>query len=136
MKILRDILLPIGIGLGILALLGALGSAIFLYREATAIHPALGWVVVALLAAGIYLLVLAPTLRILALPRALVRPAPDDPVAWNRYVQRYADRMLTNPHLADWSGLADLRTARAAQDPQVLETRLGAAVAELDRRAN
>lgn len=136
MKTLRNILLPVGIGLGILALLGALGSALFLYREASALHPSLGWVVIVLLAVGLYLLLLAPTLRILALPRALMRPASDDRPAWNRYVQRYADRMLMNPRLAGWSGLPGLRAARDAADPEALESHLVAAVTELDRSAN
>ena len=51
-KTLRGILIPILIGLSILAVVGLLGSGLMLYREAHAVHPLLGVLVLLLLVAG------------------------------------------------------------------------------------
>lgn len=135
MKTLKTILLPVGIGLGLLGLLGVLGSTLFLFREASAVHPALGWTVVALLLTALYFLLLAPTLRILALPKVLRRPAENTGPDWTRYVERYADRLLGNARLADWPGLGDVRAARAMGDLPALELAVAKAVTQLDKIA-
>ena len=136
MKTLKTILLPVGIGLGLLALLGVLGSTLFLFREASAVHPILGWVVIAILLAALYFLLLAPTLKILALPKPLKRPLDTQGPDWTRYVERYADRLLGNVRLAEWPGLGDLRAARAMGDSAALERSMEKAITQLDRIAN
>lgn len=136
MNTLRNILLPAGIGLGLLALLGVLGSTLFLFREASEVHPVLGWVVVAILIVALYFLILAPTLRILALPKAIRRPSEAEGPEWTRYLERYSDRLLRNPRLADWPGLTDLRVARSTNDGPGLEPAMNDAIRQLDKLAN
>ena len=136
MNTLRNILLPVGIGLGLLALLGVLGSTLFLFREASEVHPVLGWAVVAILLVALYFLILAPTLRILALPKAIRRPTESVGPEWTRYLERYADRLLRNPKLADWPDLNDLRVARSTNDGAGLEPAMNAAIRQLDKLAN
>lgn len=136
MNALKNILLPIGLGLGLLALLGLIGSALFLVREARAVDPILGWIVLGLFVLALYLLVLAPILRILALPKPIRKPAERSGRDWNRYLERFADRALGNSRLADWPHREELRRARESRDPVALEATLARAIGELDRIAN
>ena len=133
MRTIKTVLIPVGIGLGILTLLGLAGSALVLFREASAVHPVLGGLVIALLAAAAGLLVLYPLLRILRLPRALVRPPRTTGERWNRYLRRYSRRLRGNPRLLeDYEGLASLEAAGG----DALEGEVERAIAHLDRKAN
>lgn len=142
MDSLRRILVPIGLGLGILALIGVTGSALILYREASAVHPALGIAAIALLLAGIGLLVIVPVARIGALPPAVVRPEPTERKAWRRYLQRYADRLLQSALLSESyperQALKDARHAARGRrvEPEallLLESEMTKATQHLDR---
>lgn len=113
METLKKILVPIGIGMGIFALVGVLGSALFVYQEASQIDPVWGWIVLVLIGVGAFLLVVLPALRILALPGALVPPSERSGRRWSRYLQRYADRILANgTALAAYPRTEGLRQAR------------------------
>jgi hypothetical protein len=136
LRTLKAIVLPVLIGLTILTLLGLLGSALFLYREASQVHPWLGVGVAALLGIGLVLLVVYPILRLLRLPTALVRPAKDDGPAWDRFVSRYGRRLLKNPHLREGDfDLGPLREACDRRDTRSIEHEATEAIAVLDERA-
>ncbi|MBD3160629.1 MAG: DUF697 domain-containing protein [Candidatus Eisenbacteria bacterium] len=139
LRMIRTLVLPALIGLGILALIGLAGSALFLYREAAAVHPILGIAVAALFGLGIVLLLIVPLVRVARLPGALVRPKETTGPKWERYVDRYAARLLGNRTLraGDYDP-GQLETAlRSSSDPD--RRRLAAeterAVAHLDRAA-
>jgi uncharacterized membrane protein YcjF (UPF0283 family) len=112
MNTLRKILLPALLGLAVLAVIGLLGSALVVYREASAIHPILGWLVIVLLVLGACLLFVYPVLRILRLPSAIVRPKELSGPKWNRFLERYAGRLLQSERiLEDYPKVANLRNA-------------------------
>ena len=133
MNTLRSVLIPVLIGLGLLALVGVVGSGLVLFREAHAVHPALGWTVAALLAAGVYLLLVHPLFLVLRLPAGMVRPKEADGPAWDRYRVRYARRLAKNPRLAD---SANRETLRTETDPARLQPALEEAIQTLDAQAN
>ena len=138
-RTIRTLLLPALIGLGIVTLVGLAGSALFLYREAAAVHPLLGGAVAGLFALGIVLLLIVPVVRVARLPRALIRPRETTGPRWERYVDRYAARLVRNRRLAS-SGydLARLEAAiRARPDPdrRRIAEEAERAVAHLDRAA-
>jgi len=109
---LRSIVIPALAGLGLLALIGLLGSGLFLVQEAARVHPVLGWAVAALLVAAVLLLVGAPVVQIARLPGALVRPAEASGPRWNRFVRRYGVRLRGNRLLrVGYDGLDDLEAA-------------------------
>lgn len=136
LKTVKTILIPVGLGLGILALIGVFGSALVLFREASAVHPALGWTVAALTLTGFALLVLYPALQLLRLPGALVRPEVSSGPKWEKFLERYARRLLKNRRLQrEYAALPRLREALDANDAAALETELDAALKHLDRAA-
>jgi hypothetical protein len=154
MKSLRRILIPIAIGFTILALIGLASSALFLYREAASVHEILGWLVLLLLAAGLVLFVFYPIARILMLPRSLLRPDRTAGTGWQKYLQRYARRLLKNRAVKDaYEGASGLRKAyegaRARKPPRqiaaggdapasarsLLEDEIGKTLAFLNERA-
>ncbi|MBD3334776.1 MAG: DUF697 domain-containing protein [Candidatus Eisenbacteria bacterium] len=96
MRALRKILIPVGVGLTILALVTVLGSALVVYREASGVHPFLGIAVIVALAAGVGLLIVYPVTRLLMLPVSLIRPEARSGRKWERYLRRYAERLLRN----------------------------------------
>ncbi|MBU1699015.1 MAG: YcjF family protein [Candidatus Eisenbacteria bacterium] len=109
MQTLRKILIPVGIGFTILALIGLLGSALMLYREAAAVHPILGWFVILLLLVGVGLLIVYPVAKLLMLPASLVRPEKTSGRKWEKFLQRYAGRILKNGAVRnEYEGLAAL----------------------------
>lgn len=134
MNTLRTVLLPVLIGLGILALVGLAGSSLVLYREAAGVHPALGWLVIALLGIGAYLLLLQPLIHVLKLPGAIVRPKEAHGRAWERYLVRYARRLAKNPRLGE--AFPHAETLRTSTKPEELQPALAAAISELDKAAN
>jgi len=112
MKSLRKILIPIAIGFTILALIGLSSSALLLYREAASVHKMLGWTVVFLLAAGLGLFIIYPIVRLLMLPRSLLRPDRTAGAGWEKYLQRYAGRLLKSRVLRNsYEGSSSLRGA-------------------------
>ncbi|MCA9728214.1 MAG: DUF697 domain-containing protein [Candidatus Eisenbacteria bacterium] len=142
---MKRILIPIGIGLGIFALVGVVGSALVVFQEASRIHPILGWTVLGLLALGFFLLVILPVSRVLALPGALVAPKERTGTDWARYLQRYADRLLSNRHVKEgYGGIDALRQTRDAargktptsNDLDALLTQIEATTRHLDKIAN
>ncbi len=137
MDFYKKLLIPVGIGLGLLALLGVLGSTLFLFREASEIHPALGWLVAGVLFVALFLLILQPMLQIMRLPRPLHRPDRADTDRWNRYLRDYADRMLENPRLEDGPERDALLAARSMEgspdQTTPLESALDGAARVLDR---
>jgi hypothetical protein len=157
MKFLRKIIIPIAIGFTILALIGLGSSALILYREAASVHEVLGWFVVFLLTAGIALFIVYPIVRLLMLPRSLLRPDRKAGAKWEKYLQRYARRLLKNRAVRDvYQGAADLRRAYeesrgqkkqppiAAEEDEsvspapgmsILEDEIGEALSVLDERA-
>jgi hypothetical protein len=113
-RTLKSVLLPVLAGLAILALIGLVGSALFLLREAAAVHPVLGWVVAGLLALAVILLLVVPVVQLLRLPRALVRPSEPTGPRWDRYVRRYAERLVRNDLVREgYVHLSDLESALA-----------------------
>jgi hypothetical protein len=133
MHTIRAVLLPVLLGLGIIALLGLLGSSLFLFREASALHPALGWVVLGLLLLGVVLLLVVPLVRVLRLPRALDRPASRSGVEWERFLRRYGRRLLRNPHLErGYEDLPRLGAALSDGDPALIQKEIEGALAHLD----
>lgn len=141
----KRILIPVGIGLGIFALVGVVGSALLVYQEASRIHPALGWVVLALIGVGAFLLLILPAVRILSLPGAIVPPPERSGRPWTRYLQRYADRMLSNGRaMTAYPRIEELRKARqeargkkpASESVTVLLNELTEATRHLDAVAN
>lgn len=112
MSTLKKILIPVAVGVTLLALIGLLGSGLVVFREASAVHPALGWVVVALMLAGVGLLIVYPVVKLLRLPSALVRPDETDGPKWKRYLERYAARLLRNRLVKEeYAGAPALRSA-------------------------
>lgn len=136
-RTIRNLLLPVLAGLGILAVVGLVGSVLVVFREASALHPGLGVGVLALVALGVGLLVVYPVVRILRLPPALRRPPETAGPRWEAFVTRYGRRLSGNPRLADYEGLPRLRAALAARprDPAAVEAEAALAVAHLDRQA-
>ncbi len=132
----KKIVLSALTGLSLLALLGFLSAGLILFREANAVHPALGVLVVVVVAAGIGLLVVYPLVRILRLPKALSRPEPDDAAAWSRYVLRFGNRLTGNRHLkADYPGYDALVRAVRSGDTALIESESVDAGRFLDARA-
>lgn len=132
---LRRLVLPVLLGLGLLAVLTVGAAVLVLYREAAAAHPLLGVAVVAVALLGVGLLVVWPVATVLAMPRALRAPDPGDSRAWSRYVRRYAARLARNPLLAaEWDEHGTLVAALRQRDGsvEVLVERVEAAVARLD----
>jgi len=136
-RTLKTLLLPVLVGLGILAVVGLVGSVLVVYREAAAVHPLLGAGVLVLVGVGIGLLVVYPVVRILRLPPTLRRPAEAAGPKWEAFVTRYGRRLAGNPRLAQYEGLPRLRAALAARprDAAVLEAEAALAVAHLDAQA-
>jgi hypothetical protein len=150
-RTLKTIVLPALTGLAILAVVGLVGSGLVVYREAARIHPLLGAGVLVLMGAGLALLVVYPTLQLLRLPGALVRPQEADGPDWEKFVRRYARRLAGNSLVRlGYPGFADLQAALADKDsarapatttPQIrgarspLETEIQKTLAHLDRRA-
>ena len=122
-------------GLTILVVIGLAGSGLVLYRQAAAIHPVLGWLVLAGIATGVVLLVVVPLVRVLRLPGTLKRPASEDGRAWEKFVRAYGRRLVQNARLRDgYEGLAELEAAREASLPE-LQEQVEKALAYLDERA-
>jgi hypothetical protein len=136
-RTLKNLLLPVLLGLGILAVVGLVGSVLVVFREASAVHPLLGVGVLALVAAGVGLLIVYPVVRILRLPPALRRPEDTAGPAWHRFVTRYGRRLAKNPRLAGYEGLSRLEAALAVRpaDPDAIEAEAALAVAHLDAQA-
>ena len=139
MRGLKTFVLPVFLGLTILALVGLLGSALILFREASAVHPALGWLVAALVGAALVLLIAAPVIQLLRLPGALVRPKKAEGRAWERFVRRYARRLATNPLLrAEYDGFSDLvgsQSNDAGTGLERMEAEVDRAIRFLDGKA-
>jgi len=137
MRTLKTILLPLFLGLGLLALVGILGAGLSLYREAQAVHPALGIAVLAVLAAGFVLLFVVPVVQVVRLPGTLTRPAGASGPQWDRFVRRYARRLERNALVrSEHTDHATLRKALTEnQDPAVLEAEVDRAIAFLDGKA-
>lgn len=129
----KNILIPVGIGLGILALLGLFGSSLFLYREASAVHPLLGWLVLTALATSVVLLVFYPIARVLRLPRPLRHPGVSTGPKWDRYLGEYRDRLLSNDRLA---GYPEIESLRQASSNETLRGEIDAATEVLHSAAN
>jgi hypothetical protein len=137
LKTLRAVVLPILIGFAILAVVGLLGSGLVLYREARAVHPLLGALVLIAVAAGIVLLVLVPIAQVLRLPGALTRPSEQSGPKWDRFVRRYAKRLARNSLVrAGHAEINALDTAlREKGDAALLEVESAKAVTYLDGEA-
>jgi hypothetical protein len=136
MRNLKTIILPVLLGFGILAVVGLAGSSLMLYREAAAVHPVLGWLVITLLAAALMLLLGIPLVQVLRLPGALVRPASTTGPAWNRFVTRYARRLVKNQVLrTDYPRIEDLERALERKAKRELEDEVTRAIAHLDVKA-
>jgi hypothetical protein len=126
------------LGLGLFAFLGLLGSGLFLLREASAVHPVLGGLVGAALAAALGLLVVYPVVQVVRLPRAVSPPRETAGPRWERFVRGYARRLSRNRHLTEgFAGYESLRAAAAdaASPPAVLENEVEEALRFLDRKA-
>jgi hypothetical protein len=135
-RTLRAIVIPALLGLGLLALVGLAGSALILYREASAAHPVLGWTVLGLLALAAFLLLVLPVARLAALPRGLRRPDTEEGPAWDDYLRRYGKRLRSNRVLQeDYPGYGELKAAVDSGDRARLETEATRAVGFLDGRA-
>lgn len=141
-RTLKTIVIPVLTGLALLALVGLLGSALVLYREASAVHPALGWVVAAMIAAGVVLLIGVPVIQVLRLPGAIRRPRETAGPKWDRFLRTYGRRLLGNQALReDYERLGDLRAALEGSPGEVgkaagdLEGQVALAVRHLDRKA-
>jgi hypothetical protein len=121
MRTLRTILIPVAVGVTILAIIGLLGSAVVLYREAAAVHPILGWIVIALLLAGASLLFVYPVVRLLSLPKPIRSPTEPSGPKWDRYLEKYAERLIRNRRIGeDYPKAAALQSALDAskKDPR------------------
>lgn len=136
-RTLKNVLLPALAGLALLALVGLLGSALVLYREAAAVHPALGWLVAGVLGVGFVLLVIVPVSNVVRLPGTLVRPGTPEGPAWERFVRGYARRLARNSALRDsYPDFARLHEAHRQKAPlAALEAEVTSALDFLDRRA-
>lgn len=133
LRTVKSIVLPVLLGLSLLALVGLLGAALSLYREAQAVHPALGIAVFVLLGTGLFLLVVVPVVQVVRLPGTLSRPAQTSGARWERFVRRYARRVIKNSRVrSGYAGHADLQAAVAGADVQALETQVQHTVAYLD----
>jgi len=137
MGTLRKILIPVAVGVTLLAVIGLMGSVLVVYREAVNVHPALGWTVVALVAAALFLLIVYPVARILRLPRALVRPKETEGGTWRRFLRDYAARLLRNRIvLEEYADVETLRSAwTAAEGASPLEDEVAKALKFLDGKA-
>jgi uncharacterized membrane protein YcjF (UPF0283 family) len=134
MKTLRKILILAATGFTILAVIGLAGSAMVLYREAAAVHEVLGWLVISLLACGVALFVIYPIARLLMLPRSLLRPDRAAGSKWEKYLKRYAGRLLKSSAVRDaYERASDLRAAydasRGGKKPRGAAAEAGEAVA-------
>ncbi len=115
MKTFRRILYVVATGFTILAVIGLSGSAMILYREAAAAHEALGWLVLAFLTAGVALFAVYPLVRLLLLPRSLLRPDRTEGAKWEKYLQRYARRLLKSGAVRNaYGGASELRATYEA----------------------
>jgi hypothetical protein len=136
---IKAFVLPVLTGFAILTVVGLAGSGLFLYREATAVHPVLGWLVAAALLAALALLVVFPVVRLLGLPRTLVPPRETSGPRWNRFVRRYAARLVQNRNLQDdYPALDELTAALEDSDAVAsgrLEEEVDRALRHLDRKA-
>jgi|GEM_PF-581487 len=131
LKTIRSILLPALIGLGLLAILGLIRFVTGLYRDAAAVHPALGIAALVLAAAGLVLLFIVPLVRVAVLPAALKRPRRTRGPAWNRFVAAYGARLERNRRVREeYEGYAAFRDGGTAREADVQEV-----LAWLDRRA-
>lgn len=138
LRTLKTVVLPVLTGLAILAIVGIAGSALFLYREAAAVHPALGYFVAGLLVLGVALLVVYPIVRLLRLPGALVRPSSTSGHEWDRFIRRYGRRLSKNRLIkSGYAGFDDLESALSggSGSGQALETEIAKAVTYLDDHA-
>jgi hypothetical protein len=135
MKSLRKILIPILIGFTLLALIGLAGSAMILYREAASFHIALGWLVLVLLAAGLALFIVYPIVRLLMLPRSLLRPDRTAGAGWDKYLRRYAGRLLKGRVLRDsYEGASSLQAA--LEESRALKSRRQIAKESMEPRSS
>ncbi len=132
---LRNVLIPVLIGLGLLAIVGVLGSGLVLIRAAADVHLALGWLVAGILGAGLVLVLVVPLVQVARLPGALVRPARTEGPKWDAFVLRYARRLGGNPSV-ERVGFEGLETLRTSKDPRELESAVEGALAVLEREAN
>lgn len=135
----KTLVLPVLTGLALLALVGVLGSALWLYREASAAHPVLGWIVAGVLAAGLGLVVVYPVIQAVRLPRALVPPQETSGPRWDRYLVRYARRLVRNRILAEeypaFENLRDTLADPASISSGRLEEEIQGALRFLDKKA-
>lgn len=138
-KSLKTLILPVLIGAALLALVGVLGSGLWLVREAASVHPVLGWVVAGVLAVGLCLVLVVPVVQALRLPRALVPPGETSGAKWERYVTAYARRLSRNRILAaEYAEFEQLR--RTLADPGAaasgrMEEEVEKALRFLDKKA-
>ncbi len=134
---LRSLLVPAGLGFGLLMLVGLLGASLVAVREAAALHPMLGWAVGLLAGLGFVLLVAWPVAGVLSLPRASTPPVEHSGAAWKRYVRRYARRLRHNATLRDgYEHYSELcAAADADSSTEQLEGQIESAIAFLDERA-
>jgi hypothetical protein len=136
-RTMKTLVVPVLLGFGILALVGLLGSALVLFREASAVHPLLGWLVAALIAVALGFLIVVPVVQLARLPRAMIRPSETTGPRWRRFVRRYARRLSRNPLLSDgYDGCQDLERALTGQDQQRLEEEVTRAIRHLDGHAD
>jgi hypothetical protein len=139
MRSLKTFVLPVFLGLAVLALVGLLGSALLLFREASAVHPVLGWLVAALIAAGLALLIVIPVIQLFRFPGALVRPRKSEGRAWERFVRRYGRRLANNSLLrTEYDGFSDLARAQgkdAGCSLERVEAEVDRAIRFLDAKA-
>jgi hypothetical protein len=98
-KTLKSIVLPALIGLTLFAVIGLLGSSLIVYRAAADVHPLLGWFVILLMVAAVGLLLVYPLVRVLRLPGTFTRPHETEGPKWEKFVRRYARRLVGNDRL-------------------------------------
>jgi hypothetical protein len=124
-------------GLGLLALVGILGAGLSLYREAHAVHPALGIAVLVVLVAGVILLFVVPVVQVVRLPGTLQRPAESSGPHWERFVRRYAKRLERNALVrSEYVGHASLRKVLDEKaEAAVVESEVQEAISFLDGKA-
>ncbi len=128
-------MVPALAGLLLLLMLGVTGSALMLFREATAIHPVLGWTVLAVLVVGFALLIVLPVARVMTLPRGLAVPAETSGPRWERYLRRFARRLLRNRELDGFARLDELEALTRSRKYAELEATIRQAMGFLDERA-
>ena len=134
-KTLKSIILPALIGVSVLALVGLGGSALVLYREASEVHPVLGWAVVGAILLGVVFLLVVPVFRLVALPRGIQKPAVESGKDWEDYLHKYGVRLTKNPVIAsEYPGVADLNRAVRTRASD-LHSQVELAVAFLDAKA-